>query len=38
VGGADLLFRIPLLGSLTRKSGQTLECAPDAERLLVSLG
>ncbi|MBV9728731.1 MAG: acyltransferase family protein [Pseudonocardiales bacterium] len=34
--GADLLFRIPLLGSLARKSGQTLACAPDAERLLTS--
>jgi 1-acyl-sn-glycerol-3-phosphate acyltransferase len=34
--GADLLFRTPLLGSLARKSGQTLACAPDAERLLTS--
>jgi 1-acyl-sn-glycerol-3-phosphate acyltransferase len=34
--GADLLFRTPLLGSLVRKSGQTLACAPDAERLLTS--
>jgi 1-acyl-sn-glycerol-3-phosphate acyltransferase len=34
--GADLLFRTPLLGSLARKSGQTLACAPDAERLLAS--
>jgi 1-acyl-sn-glycerol-3-phosphate acyltransferase len=34
--GADLVFRTPLLGSLARKSGQTLACAPDAERLLAS--
>jgi 1-acyl-sn-glycerol-3-phosphate acyltransferase len=34
--GADLVFRTPLLGSLARKSGQTLACAPDAERLLTS--
>lgn len=34
--GADLLFRTPLLGSLARKSGQTLACVPDAERLLTS--
>ncbi|HEX5345571.1 MAG TPA: lysophospholipid acyltransferase family protein [Pseudonocardiaceae bacterium] len=34
--GADLVFRTPLLGSLARKSGQTLACAPDAERLLDS--
>ncbi len=34
--GADLLFRTPLLGSLARKSGQTLACVPDAERLLRS--
>ncbi len=34
--GADLLFRTPLLGSLARKSGQTLACASDAERLLRS--
>jgi 1-acyl-sn-glycerol-3-phosphate acyltransferase len=33
---ADLLFRIPILGSLGRKSGQTLACVPDAERLLGS--
>ena len=32
----DLLFRIPVLGSLCRKSGQTLACVPDAERLLSS--
>ena len=34
--GADLLFRMPVLGSLARKSGQTLACIPDAERLLAS--
>ncbi|GAA4659016.1 MULTISPECIES: lysophospholipid acyltransferase family protein [Amycolatopsis] len=34
--GADLVFRTPLLGELARKSGQTLACHPDAERLLRS--
>jgi 1-acyl-sn-glycerol-3-phosphate acyltransferase len=34
--GADLLFQTPLLGSVARKSGQTLACSPDAERLLNS--
>ncbi len=34
--GADLLFRTPLLGTLARKTGQTLACAADAERLLSS--
>lgn len=34
--GADLVFRTPLLGALARKSGQTLACHPDAERLLCS--
>jgi 1-acyl-sn-glycerol-3-phosphate acyltransferase len=32
--GADLLFRMPFLSELARKSGSTLACAPDAERLL----
>jgi 1-acyl-sn-glycerol-3-phosphate acyltransferase len=32
--GADLVFQVPLLGALARKSGQTLACNPDAERLL----
>ncbi|MEV6240193.1 lysophospholipid acyltransferase family protein [Lentzea sp. NPDC051838] len=32
--GADLVFKTPLLGALARKSGQTLACNPDAERLL----
>ncbi|MFD2418402.1 lysophospholipid acyltransferase family protein [Amycolatopsis pigmentata] len=34
--GADLVFRTPLIGALARKSGQTLACASDAERLLHS--
>ncbi|WAL65259.1 lysophospholipid acyltransferase family protein [Amycolatopsis cynarae] len=34
--GADLVFRTPVLGALARKSGQTLACGPDAERLLSS--
>nr|WP_243769695.1 lysophospholipid acyltransferase family protein [Amycolatopsis acidicola] len=34
--GADLVFRTPLLGALARKSGQTLACNPDAERLLTA--
>jgi 1-acyl-sn-glycerol-3-phosphate acyltransferase len=34
--GADLLFRTPMLGSLSRKAGHTLACNPDAERLLNS--
>ncbi len=32
--GADLVFRLPVLSELARKSGGTLACAPDAERLL----
>ncbi|MFF0148234.1 1-acyl-sn-glycerol-3-phosphate acyltransferase [Amycolatopsis sulphurea] len=32
--GADLVFKLPLVGSLARKSGQTLACNADAERLL----
>jgi 1-acyl-sn-glycerol-3-phosphate acyltransferase len=34
--GAELLLRTPFVGSLARKSGQTLACVPDAERLLNS--
>jgi 1-acyl-sn-glycerol-3-phosphate acyltransferase len=34
--GADLMFRLPGLGSLARKGGSTLACTPDAERLLAS--
>ncbi|MDP3972046.1 MAG: lysophospholipid acyltransferase family protein [Candidatus Nanopelagicales bacterium] len=32
--GADLVFQTPFIGELARKSGSTLACAPDAERLL----
>ena len=32
--GANLVFQTPLLGEFARKSGATLACAPDAERLL----
>jgi 1-acyl-sn-glycerol-3-phosphate acyltransferase len=32
--GADLVFTTPVLGSLARKTGSTLACNPDAERLL----
>jgi 1-acyl-sn-glycerol-3-phosphate acyltransferase len=32
--GADLVFSLPFVGPLARKSGQTLACNPDAERLL----
>jgi 1-acyl-sn-glycerol-3-phosphate acyltransferase len=32
--GADLVFRTPMLGALARKTGQTLACNADAERLL----
>ncbi|WP_257900693.1 lysophospholipid acyltransferase family protein [Saccharothrix obliqua] len=32
--GADLVFKTPVLGALARKSGQTLACTPDADRLL----
>ena len=31
---ADLALATPVLGSLARKAGHTLACAPDAERLL----
>jgi 1-acyl-sn-glycerol-3-phosphate acyltransferase len=34
--GADLVFRTPLIGAIARKSGNTLACNPDAERLLSS--
>jgi 1-acyl-sn-glycerol-3-phosphate acyltransferase len=33
--GADLVFRMPFFSELARKSGATLACAPDAERLLA---
>ncbi|MGJ7905724.1 lysophospholipid acyltransferase family protein [Actinopolyspora sp. H202] len=32
--GADVVFGTPLVGALARKTGQTLACNPDAERLL----
>lgn len=32
--GADFLFRAPVVSELARKSGGTLACNPDAERLL----
>src|SRR5699024_6959087 len=33
--GADLVFDTPVLGPLARKSGQTLACREDAQRLLA---
>ncbi|MDQ3733802.1 MAG: acyltransferase family protein [Actinomycetota bacterium] len=32
--GADLVFTLPFVGSIARKTGSTLACNPDAERLL----
>jgi 1-acyl-sn-glycerol-3-phosphate acyltransferase len=32
--GADLVFTLPLIGTVARKAGHTLACQPDAERLL----
>jgi 1-acyl-sn-glycerol-3-phosphate acyltransferase len=32
--GADLVFRLPVVSEVARKSGGTLACNPDAERLL----
>ncbi|CAN5330724.1 lysophospholipid acyltransferase family protein [soil metagenome] len=32
--GADLVFTLPVVGSIARKAGHTLACTPDAERLL----
>jgi len=34
--GADLLFRLPLIGTMARKQGTTLACNPDAERLMAA--
>src|SRR3954462_11008165 len=34
--GADLVFRVPFLAPMARKSGHKLACNPDAERLLSS--
>jgi 1-acyl-sn-glycerol-3-phosphate acyltransferase len=33
---ADLVFAVPVLAPLARKSGNTLACNPDAEKLLTS--
>jgi 1-acyl-sn-glycerol-3-phosphate acyltransferase len=33
--GADLVFRLPVVSSLARKSGATLACNEDAERMLA---
>jgi 1-acyl-sn-glycerol-3-phosphate acyltransferase len=33
--GADLVFKMPLISSLARKSGATLACVEDAERMLA---
>jgi 1-acyl-sn-glycerol-3-phosphate acyltransferase len=32
--GADLVFKVPVLGTLARRTGQTLACSADAQRLL----
>ncbi|GAA5144866.1 hypothetical protein GCM10023340_13220 [Nocardioides marinquilinus] len=32
--GADLVFKLPVVGSLARRSGATLACSEDAERML----
>ncbi|MFC4853074.1 lysophospholipid acyltransferase family protein [Actinophytocola glycyrrhizae] len=32
--GADLVFRLPVLGTLARRTGQTVACGADAQRLL----
>jgi 1-acyl-sn-glycerol-3-phosphate acyltransferase len=32
--GADLVFRVPIVSELARKSGVTVACNPDAERLM----
>ena len=34
--GADLVFKLPVVGEIARKSGATLACAQDAERLLTT--
>jgi len=33
--GADLVFRVPFVSELARKSGGTVACNPDAERLMA---
>ncbi|MDQ3787212.1 MAG: acyltransferase family protein [Actinomycetota bacterium] len=32
--GADLVFKLPVIGTLARRTGQTLACGADAQRLL----
>ncbi|MGH3352359.1 MAG: lysophospholipid acyltransferase family protein [Nocardioides sp.] len=32
--GADLVFRMPIVGNIARKAGATLACSEDAERML----
>ncbi|GAA2886018.1 hypothetical protein GCM10010472_50280 [Pseudonocardia halophobica] len=34
--GADLMFKLPVVGELARKNGATLACNADAERLMSS--
>lgn len=34
--GADLVFRLPVVGGLARRMGATLACAADAERMLAT--
>jgi 1-acyl-sn-glycerol-3-phosphate acyltransferase len=34
--GADLVFKLPFIGEMARKAGNTLACAADAERLLTN--
>ena len=34
--GADLVFTLPFVGEMARRSGHTVACNPDAERLLRS--
>jgi 1-acyl-sn-glycerol-3-phosphate acyltransferase len=34
--GADLVFRVPIMSELARKSGATVACNPDAERLMAT--
>ena len=33
--GADLVFSVPVVGTLARRAGHTLACNPDAERLMA---
>ncbi|MDZ5622689.1 lysophospholipid acyltransferase family protein [Nocardioides sp. HM23] len=34
--GADLVFRLPFVGTVARKGGATLACSEDAERMLAA--